>query len=58
VQGLWLDKYQGVVITSDRLSFVARGRPLPITIMGEGESTVLNFVGPVDTALFGFAEGR
>jgi len=58
VQGLWLDKFRGVVITRDRLSFVARGRPRPITIVGAGENTILNYAGPVDSALFGFADER
>lgn len=58
VEGLWLDKYRGLVITRERLSFVARGRPRPITLMGAGEHTILNFVGPVDSALFVLAEER
>lgn len=54
VQGFWFDKYKGVVITREALSFVRRGVPRPITFVGQGESTVLNWLGPVDASLFAF----
>jgi hypothetical protein len=57
VQGLWLDKYRGLIITHNRLSFVARGRPRPITFIGDGEETLIKYVGPVDLGLFKYADG-
>ncbi len=55
VQGLWLEPDRGVIITSQGLSFVQRRLVKPITIMGDGEETVINYVGPVDRSLFAFA---
>ena len=57
VQGFWFDKYYGVIITREGLSFVRRGLPRPITLKGAGEDTVLNWVGPVDVSLFALGSG-
>jgi hypothetical protein len=53
VQGIWMDEDKGVIVTNDRLSFVGRGRPKPLTIVGTGKDSVLHYVGPLGTALFG-----
>jgi hypothetical protein len=57
VEGLWLDTYNGVVITRERLSFVSRGRPRPVTLVGEGEKSIINYVGPIDASVFGLGSG-
>src|SRR5689334_13790952 len=54
VEGLWFDKNRGVAITHSRFSFLAAGRPLPISLIGEGEATVLHWVGPLDVSMFRF----
>jgi len=53
VQGIWMDSEKGVVITDDRVAFLDADRPLPLSIMGAGKETVLHFVGPVGTPIFG-----
>lgn len=52
VQGIWMDKDKGVVITHSRLSFLHRDRPRPITLIGEGKGSLLIFAGPIGTSLF------
>jgi len=52
VQGIWMDREKGVVITDDRLAFLNVDRPLPLSIMGAGRDSVLHFTGPVGTAMF------
>ncbi len=52
IQGIWMERDKGVVITEDRLSFLHRDRPHPITIMGAGKKSVLHFAGPVSMSLF------
>jgi hypothetical protein len=52
VQGLWLDNDRGVAITPGRLSFLSRGRAKPFTMLGAGEATILNFVGPLNAPAF------
>ncbi|QHD04929.1 HNH endonuclease signature motif containing protein [Pseudomonas sp. R76] len=55
VQGCWPDKDVAVVITQDELSFCSRERPKPLTLVGEGEGSVIVYAGPITSALFGFA---
>lgn len=55
VEGVWLDTYHAVVITSKRLSFVTRGRPKPFTLFGDGEDSILDWQGPLSTSMFDFA---
>ncbi len=54
VQGCWPDGDVGVVITEKALSFCTRGLREPVSMVGEGEGSVLMYVGPITTALFGF----
>jgi hypothetical protein len=54
VQGCWPDGDVGVVITDTALSFCARGRPQPTTLVGAGEDSVLLYAGPITQSLFGF----
>jgi len=52
VQGIWMECEKGVVITDDRLAFLHKGRRLPVSIMGEGKESVIQFTGPIGAALF------
>lgn len=52
VEGLWIEANRAVVITPDRLSFVSPGLANPLTIIGEGEETILSWEGPISTAMF------
>lgn len=56
VEGFWADDQHAVVITRRELSFVTRSMPKPTTLVGGGRDTILHYVGPVDTALFQFAD--
>ena len=55
-----LSDRRGVVITKQALSFLDRGRPIPVTLRSDGLGTtpLLHFTGPADKALFGIAEQR
>lgn len=54
VQGFWPDGDVGVVITNKALSFCTRGLREPVSMIGEGEGSVLLYAGPITSALFGF----
>jgi hypothetical protein len=54
VQGCWPDGDVGVVITEQALSFCTRGLREPVSMVGEGEKSVLIYAGPITSALFGF----
>jgi hypothetical protein len=56
VRGCWPDGNVGVVITDRALSFCTRGLREPVSMIGEGEGSVLMFAGPVTTAMFGFGQ--
>jgi hypothetical protein len=54
VQGCWPDGDVGVVITENAFSFCTRGKREPVSMVGDGEGSVLMYAGPITTALFGF----
>jgi hypothetical protein len=54
VQGCWPNGDVGVVITEKALSFCTRGLREPVSMVGEGEHSVLIYAGPITSALFGF----
>jgi hypothetical protein len=54
VQGCWPDGDVGVVITEQALSFCTRGLREPVSMVGEGEGSILMYAGPITSALFGF----
>jgi hypothetical protein len=54
VQGCWPNGNVGVVITERALSFCTRGSREPVSMIGEGEGSVLMYAGPITSALFGF----
>jgi hypothetical protein len=56
VEGLWFDKNRGVAITPHRLSFLVAGTPKPYSLRGQGEATVVRWVGPLNTSMFRFKE--
>lgn len=54
VCGCWADNEKAVVITEDSLSFIKPELEQPLSMVGEGENSVLMYAGPVDCSLFGF----
>ncbi len=54
VQGLWIEDDIAVIITKERLSFLTAHMHQPLSLVGEGEGSVLKYCGPINTALFGF----
>ena len=56
VQGCWPDGDVGVVITEQALSFCTRGLREPVSMVGEGEGSVLMYAGPITGAMFGFGQ--
>lgn len=54
VKGCWVHKEFAVIITDKSLSFIRPGLKEPISLVGKGEGTVLNYVGPITHALFNF----
>ena len=52
VQGLWLEEDRGFIISHDKFSMLGIGRIRPVSMIGEGEDTVIYYVGPVGAALF------
>jgi hypothetical protein len=53
VEGLWSGTNQAISITPDGVTFMPRSLG-PITLAGGGPTTILQYVGPIDTNLFGF----
>jgi hypothetical protein len=53
VQGIWTEGLRALVITRRALHHVVPGRGLPVSLMGEGEGSVLHYAGPITSALFG-----
>lgn len=56
VEGVWLDEDGGMVIDRQGIHFLDRGRPRPVSLVGEGVTSMLLYSGPVDKALFARAE--
>lgn len=56
VQGIWVDGDVAVIITPDSLNFVRPGLLRPISLVGEGEASVLRWAGPIGGAMFGFGQ--
>ncbi len=54
VKGCWADNSVAIIITASSLSFLRDGLQRPVSLVGEGEGSVLMFAGPVTTAMFGF----
>ena len=52
VQGIWMKKDGGVIIRRDKLSFLGPKLNIPVSLVGDGEATQINFVGPVGMSLF------
>lgn len=53
IQGCWPDGNVGVVITEEALSFCALGLREPSQLIGQGEETVLFYLGPINRPFFG-----
>lgn len=52
VEGLWLGINGGMVVTKSALSFVAPHLIRPLSLIGEGDKSVIQYVGSVERALF------
>jgi len=59
VEGVWAEPDNCIVITKATLSFLRRERQQPLSLVGDGEGSVLFYApsGVVSHALFGFDEG-
>lgn len=54
VRGVWAAAEGGVVITDQRFAMMHAGLREPISLIGEGEKSILKFAGPVNVAMFNF----
>jgi hypothetical protein len=54
VKGCWADNKVAVIITDSSLSFIHDGLQRPLSMIGDGEESVLMFAGTVTSAMFGF----
>ena len=57
VQGIWAHDERAVIISAERLSFIWPGGREPLSLMGAGAESVLNYVGPISASLFGYEHG-
>ena len=58
VQGLWVEDNKAVIITKERLSFIKPELEQPLSMIGDGEGSVLKYAGPITTAMFGFEKDQ
>lgn len=56
VQGIWAESTRAVVITKELIAFMRPGMQQPISLCGQGASTVLDYHGPITSALFHFED--
>jgi hypothetical protein len=54
VEGVWMSGDTGIIITDSGASFLKKGDPRPLTIAGAGRDTVLDWRGPITSAIFDF----
>ncbi|CAM4210320.1 HNH endonuclease signature motif containing protein [Vibrio neonatus] len=54
VMGCWADDEKAVIITNKSLSFLSHDLQQPLSMVGDGENSVLMYTGSVDCSLFGF----
>jgi hypothetical protein len=54
VEGFWPSEEGAIVITKTSLCLCSRGAAGPTSLVGEGESSVLMYAGPITGKLFGF----
>jgi len=54
VQGVWLQEGQAVVATETKLHFVRDHGARSVAMCGDGEQSVLHYIGPITSRLFGF----
>lgn len=53
VEGFWMTNASAIVITKERFALCDVSRQSPISFIGEGEQSVLKFVGPATRPMFG-----
>jgi len=56
VNGCWSDSNRAVVITDKSISFMTHNLQRPLSLIGEGEASVLMYAGPIDRAMFGLED--
>ena len=56
VEGVWAHEDKVVIVTNERLSFLRPDLKGPLSMIGHGEASILNYVasGVIDVPLFGF----
>jgi hypothetical protein len=54
VQGIWMNSNAGVIITDDHLSLLLERLAQPVSIVGAGKETTIEWRGAITTALFAF----
>jgi hypothetical protein len=55
VEGVWRTKNGYVIISKRQVAFIKPGLARPLSIVGDGEATLLSYRGPVNSAMFDFA---
>lgn len=56
VEGIWATHEHAVVITHSSLSFMWPGLLRPVSIMGDGSDSILNWQGPITESMFRFSD--
>ncbi|THE13086.1 HNH endonuclease [Bacillus timonensis] len=54
VEGLWARNDVVIIITNDSLNFIKPGYSKPLSLIGEGENSVLKWSGKIDSSMFRF----
>lgn len=54
VEGIWVNNNYIIIITKNSLSFLRPGLREPISLLGEGENTIIKYTGDITKELFGF----
>jgi hypothetical protein len=58
VEGVWAEDERVVIISDRSLSFCRPGLREPISLVGEGESSILHWAGPINSSMFGIAPSK
>lgn len=53
VEGFWAESNTVVIITDEKLAFIKPHMKNPLSLVGEGENSVIQYTGKVTTGLFG-----
>ena len=58
VEGVWAEDDRVVIISDTSLSFCRPGLREPISLVGEGESSILKWAGPINSSMFAIAPSQ